>query len=55
VYAARSELDPAFAWLESAYVQRDPGLSGMKVDPGFRPLHADPRWSAFLRKMGFAD
>ena len=55
VYAARSELDLAFAWLERAYVQRDPDLSGAKVDPEFRPLHADPRWSAFLRKMGFAD
>jgi adenylate cyclase len=55
VYAARSELDLAFAWLERAYVQRDPGLSGVKVDPLFPPLHADPRWGAFLRKMGLPD
>jgi len=55
VYATRSELDLAFAWLERAYVQRDPGLGGMNVDPRFRSLHTDPRWGAFLRKMGLAD
>jgi len=55
VYAARGEADLAFAWLGRAYVQRVPGLSGMKTQPLFRSLHADPRWSAFLRKMGFAD
>jgi hypothetical protein len=55
VYAPRAEADLAFAWLEWAYAQRDPGPSSMKVDPLFRALHADPRWGAFLRKMGFAD
>jgi len=55
VYAARGEVDLAFAWLERAYVQRDPGLSFMKIEPLFPSLHADPRWGAFLRKMGFAD
>jgi adenylate cyclase len=55
VYAARSEADLAFAWLERAYVQQDPTLSNMKVEPLFRPLRADPRWRAFLRKMGFDD
>jgi hypothetical protein len=23
-------------------------------DPFFRPLHDDPRWVPFMRKMGFA-
>jgi TolB-like protein/Tfp pilus assembly protein PilF len=55
VYAVRGEPDLAFAWLERAYVQRDPGLSQLKAHPLFRDLHADPRWGAFLRKMGFAD
>ena len=55
VYAARGEVDLAFAWLERAYVQRDPGLAEMKPDPRFRPAHADPRWDAFLRKMGFPE
>jgi Flp pilus assembly protein TadD len=41
VYAARGEGDLAFAWLERAYVQRDPGLAEMKPDACFRSLHAD--------------
>jgi adenylate cyclase len=55
VYGARGEADLAFDWLERAYVQRDPGLADMKTNPRLRSLHADPRWIAFLRKMGFAD
>jgi adenylate cyclase len=55
VYAARSEGDLAFAWLERAYIQRDPGLRELKSDPLLRPLYADPRWAGFLRKMKFAD
>ena len=55
VYAVRAEPDLAFAWLERAYVQRDPGLSQLKTHPLFRALYADPRWGAFLRKMKFAN
>jgi len=55
VYGARGETDLAFDWLERAYAQRDTGLADMKSSPPLRPLHADPRWSAFLRKMGLAD
>lgn len=55
VYAARSEADLAFAWLERAYVQRDSGLAYLRVVPEFRRLYADPRWGGFLRKMRFAD
>ena len=55
IHAARTEADLAFAWLERAYIRRDPGLSSMKTDPLFRSLDTDPRWSAFLRKMGLPD
>jgi Tfp pilus assembly protein PilF len=55
VYGARGEADLGFAWLESAYVQRDPGLVEVKIDPRLRSLHADPRWTAVLRKMGLED
>jgi TolB-like protein/Tfp pilus assembly protein PilF len=55
VYAARGEADLAFEWLERAYAQRDGGLAEMKTDPRLRSLHVDPRWDAFLRKMGLAD
>jgi len=55
VHGARGATDLAFHWLERAYVQRDGGLADMKLDPYLRSLHADPRWDAFLRKMGLAD
>jgi Flp pilus assembly protein TadD len=51
VYAFRGETDKAFAWLERAYVQRDGGLSDMKGHPLLRNLEADPRHTAFLKKM----
>jgi tetratricopeptide (TPR) repeat protein len=50
---ARGEADAAFRWLERAYAQRDGGLLDLKTSPYFRSLHADPRWDAFLKKMGF--
>jgi tetratricopeptide (TPR) repeat protein len=55
VYGARGDADLAFDWLERAYVQRDGGLGYTKTDRLFRSLHADPRWDAFLHKMGLAD
>jgi hypothetical protein len=55
VYGARGEMDHAFEWLERAYVQRDGGLIEMKSSPPLRSLHGDPRWGAFLKKMGLED
>jgi TolB-like protein len=52
VNAMRGETDAAFEWLERAYAERDGGLSEMRVSPRFRSLHRDPRWAAFVRKMG---
>jgi TolB-like protein/Tfp pilus assembly protein PilF len=54
VYGARGEPDAAFEWLERAYTQRDGGLSHM-TSPYLRSLHDDPRWGAFMRKMGFEE
>ncbi|MDB6115194.1 MAG: hypothetical protein JWQ62_2139, partial [Lacunisphaera sp.] len=55
VYAYRGETDRAFEWLERAYRQRDPGLGWGKEDFFLQTLHADPRWPAFLKKLGVAD
>jgi serine/threonine-protein kinase len=52
VYAWRGEKDKAFEWLERAYAQNDGGLTFIKADPLMKPLHSDPRYAAFLRKMG---
>ncbi len=54
-HAFRGEVDEAFTWLEHAYAQRDAGLSEIKPNRFFRPYHGDPRWAAFLLKMGLAD
>ena len=54
VHAVHGAADAAFEWLERAYVQKDAGIPWTKVDPFLRSLRADPRWSVFLRKTGFA-
>jgi TolB-like protein/tetratricopeptide (TPR) repeat protein len=55
LYACRKEVDSAFEWLETAYEQRDPNLV-MKLNyTYFGNLHHDPRWRAFIIKMGFPD
>jgi tetratricopeptide (TPR) repeat protein len=53
VHADRGETDAAFEWLERGYAQRDSGLVGVKISPRLRSLHGDPRWNAFMKKMGF--
>jgi serine/threonine-protein kinase len=55
IHALRGDAEAAFAWLERAFAQRDAGLAPIKYEPSFASLHADPRWGAFLSKMGLAD
>lgn len=52
-YCVRGEADRAFEWLERAYIRRDTGLSYVKSGWLTHPVQADPRWSLFLKKMGF--
>jgi TolB-like protein/Flp pilus assembly protein TadD len=52
VFAMRGERDRAFEWLERAYEQHDSGLLFAKTDPLLRGLHGDPRFAAFLKKVG---
>jgi len=54
-YGYRNEKDHAFEWLEHARRQRDAGIPALRTDPLLRNLHDDPRWDAFLRKVGLAD
>jgi TolB-like protein/Tfp pilus assembly protein PilF len=54
-YGYRNDKDHAFEWLERAHRQRDAGLPGLRGDTLLANLHDDPRWDAFLRKMGLAD
>jgi len=50
-YAARGDLDAAFAWLDRAYEQRDWDLLEVKTDRLLINLHKDPRFQAFLVKL----
>ena len=53
VQGARGSVDAAFEWLERAYAQRDSGLSAIQRCPRLRSLYGDPRWSEFMKKMGY--
>ena len=55
VYGFRGEADKTFEWLDRSYDIRDSGLSSMLADTAFRDLHSDPRWEAFLEKLGLAE
>ncbi|MCC6651082.1 MAG: protein kinase, partial [Candidatus Eisenbacteria bacterium] len=52
VYAVRGEHDEAFRWLERSYELRDAGLSIGTLCPQLAPLHTDPRWLPFLKRVG---
>jgi tetratricopeptide (TPR) repeat protein len=54
VYAYRGEADKAFEWLDKAIEYGDGGLSEIVTENLFDKIHADPRWLAFLRKVGKA-
>jgi len=51
-YAALGDADEAFAWLDRAWEQRTNWLVFVRSYAEFASLHADPRWAAFLRRMG---
>ncbi|HEV2730676.1 MAG TPA: tetratricopeptide repeat protein, partial [Terriglobales bacterium] len=51
LYAALSERDQAFEWLEKAYEERSPQLPFLKVDPRWDTLRPDPRFQDLLRRM----
>ena len=55
VYGYRDEKDRAFEWLERARRQRDAGLAGLRQETYLNNIKNDPRWNAFLHKMGLAD
>ncbi len=51
IYAYRGEVDQAFEWLQRSYLQRDPGLNQLKLDPMLKSLRADARFSDLLKKL----
>jgi len=55
VYGYRGDKDRAFEWLERARRQRDASLAGLRQETYLNNIKDDPRWNAFLHKMGLAD
>ena len=53
VHAQRGEVDLAFATIALAWNLGDSGLTYLKTDQLLAPLHGDPRFAAWLRKIGF--
>jgi TolB-like protein len=54
VYAFRGQADTAFTWLDKAIEYGDTGLGEIMTENLFDKIHADPRWLAFLGKIGKA-
>ena len=52
VFAYRGSTDDAFQWLDRARASGD--VSYIAVDPAFASLRRDPRWPAFLARVGKA-
>jgi serine/threonine protein kinase/thioredoxin-like negative regulator of GroEL len=51
VYAALGDRDAAFNHLSTAAENRDPNLLGLKSNPAFDSLRADPRYAELIAKM----
>jgi serine/threonine protein kinase/Tfp pilus assembly protein PilF len=51
-YALLNDRENAFRYLDKAYANRDEALPIIKTDRDFDSLHADPRYSALLRRLG---
>ncbi len=50
-YLGIDSFDAAFESLEQAFVDRDPAISHVVIEPRFEPLRADERYTRLLRKM----
>jgi len=51
-HAYRQEADQVFNWLDRAYELHDTGLVFVKAHPYLSNVRADPRYAAFLKKIG---
>lgn len=52
VYALRQQPTEAFAWLDRAWRQRDPGVTQLLYDPFLLRYAHDPRFAEFCREVG---
>ncbi len=54
IYAGLKDVDRAFAWLEPAFVQRDPMMLYLNVHPRLDALRGDPRFAGLVHRIGLA-
>jgi len=54
-FAYLGDIGAAFQWLETAYEQRDGGITYILGDPALVVLHDDSRWEPLLQKVGLLD
>jgi len=52
VYLGLGDKDNAFDWLEKAYAVRSPDITTLKVDPIFKSVRSDPRFTDLLGRIG---
>jgi TolB-like protein/lipoprotein NlpI len=52
VHAYIGDADAAFRWLDKAIEENEEGLAEQFLQPYFDTLHEDPRWRAFLERVG---
>jgi serine/threonine protein kinase/Flp pilus assembly protein TadD len=52
LYAELGNTDQAFAWLDTAYRERDFELIDLKTNFVLDPLHSDPRFAELVKKIG---
>jgi hypothetical protein len=55
VYAWRGQKEPAFAWLERAFRQRDEALTDINFDPLMNGLRGEPRYRELLKELKLSD
>jgi serine/threonine protein kinase/Tfp pilus assembly protein PilF len=52
IYADLGDKDHAFQWLDTAYMEHDPWLYGIRTDFTMDSLRSDPRYADLVRKIG---
>ncbi len=55
IHTGLGEIDEALQWLERAYMDRNPWMVYLQVEPRLDPLRADPRFQDLLRRMNFPE
>ncbi len=51
IYVALGDRDQAFAWLHTAFEQRNGWLLHIKENPRYDSVRADPRYDTLVRRL----